>query len=94
MAFFLHPAIPFDNNQAERDIRPVKLRQKISGSFRSEYGTRNFLRIRSYMSTLKKQGKSIFPCIPEWIEQVNWIYAQQKLRDSASEQLPLFVLCF
>ncbi|HDX9580535.1 TPA: transposase [Bacillus pseudomycoides] len=68
LAFFLHPAIPFDNNQAERDIHPVKLRQKISGSFRSEYGAHNFLRIRSYMSTLKKHGKSIFPCIQEKIE--------------------------
>ncbi|MGS0418445.1 IS66 family transposase (plasmid) [Bacillus mycoides] len=68
LAFLLYPAIPFDNNQAERDIRPVKLRQKISGSFRSEYGARNYLRIRSYMSTIKKQGKSIFQCIKEWIE--------------------------
>ncbi|MEH7464376.1 IS66 family transposase [Bacillus thuringiensis] len=68
LAFLLYPAIPFDNNQAERDIRPVKLRQKISGSFRSEYGARNYLRIRSYMSTIKKQGKSIFRCTKEWIE--------------------------
>ncbi|HDX9589704.1 TPA: transposase [Bacillus pseudomycoides] len=52
--------MPFDNNQAERDIRPVKLCQKISGSFRSEYGTHNFLRIRIYMNQLKNKGNRSF----------------------------------
>lgn len=68
LAFLIHPAIPFDNNQAERDIRSIKVQQKISGSFRSAYGADNFLRVKSVISTLKKQGKSVFHAIQELLE--------------------------
>jgi transposase len=51
--------VPFSNNQGERDIRMVKLQQKISGSWRTKTGADHFCAIRSYVSTMKKQDYDV-----------------------------------
>ncbi len=59
LRFMYHFEVPFDNNQAERDLRMQKLRQKISGCFRSMIFAQYHARIKGYISTLKKQGLDV-----------------------------------
>jgi hypothetical protein len=59
LKFIIEEHVPFDNNQAERDLRMIKVKQKISGCFKEQAYAEYFARIRSYISTLKKNDQDI-----------------------------------
>ena|SRR5579872_986132 len=63
LAFLDDLAIPFDNNQAERDLRDLKVQQKVSGCFRSDWGADAYATIRGYLATLRKQGHALLAAL-------------------------------
>ncbi|MGG0259733.1 IS66 family transposase, partial [Bacillus mycoides] len=69
LGFLTHADIPFDNNEAERDIRMAKVKQKVSGTFRTEDGARIFCLTRSFIQTAQKQGKHVFHTIEQLIRE-------------------------
>ena len=77
MGFFEYEGIPFDNNLAERDLRMMKIREKISGTFRSDEHTAAFANIRSVIATLKKQGRSVLSGISEMIHSPREMFSTQ-----------------
>ena len=72
LAFTTDPAIPFDNNLAERDIRMVKIRQKISGCLRTLTGAEHFAAIRSYTATAGKNNINIYQPLVQLAEGNAW----------------------
>ena len=59
LAFAFEPGVPFTNNQAERDLRPVKVKQRVSGCFRTESGAGVYARISGFVSTMRKNGRNV-----------------------------------
>ena len=63
LAFLEYAEVPFTNNQAEQDVRMAKIKQKVSGCFRSWKGAELFASIRSYISTCIKQEEGVFKAL-------------------------------
>ncbi len=61
--FTRNPQLPFTNNEAERKVRMPKVKFKVAGCFRTPWGVQAFCITRSYLSTLKKQGRELLPSL-------------------------------
>jgi transposase len=75
LEYAFNPKIPFTNNQAERDLRNVKVKQKISNSFRTQEGAKIYARIQGFVSTLKKQEMNIFQELVNVFKQKDIIFS-------------------
>src|SRR5881227_1361225 len=73
LRFAVDPQVPFDNNAAERDIRMVKIKQKVSGCMRTLTGAQDFAAMRSYLSTAAKHGRRPFDVLTELTNGNVWV---------------------
>ena len=67
--------VPFDNNLVERDIRMIKIQQKISGSWRTATGADRFFALRAYISTTRKQSRDILDALARLADHTPWLPA-------------------
>ena len=75
LRFLTDTRIPFTNNGSERDLRMVKLQQKISGTFQSDEGARSFARVRSYLQTAAKQNQNLLGVLTQLFATGPWLPA-------------------
>jgi len=75
LRFLTDTRVPFTNNGSERDLRMVKLQQKISGSFQSDHGAEDFARIRSYLQTAAKQNQNLLDVLVQLFTTGPWLPA-------------------
>jgi transposase len=65
LRFMTEPGVPFTNNLAEQAVRMLKVKQKVSGGFRTLTGTPSFCTLRSYLDTLRQQGANLFHALTQ-----------------------------
>ena len=75
-AFARYAEVPFTNNQAERDLRMVKGKEKVNGGFATVYGAAVFARIRGFCSTARKQGKHVFKELSQALQEPDYVLIQ------------------
>jgi len=75
LAFAFNKEVPFTNNLAERDIRPAKVKQKISNCFRTFKGAEIYARIEGFVSTARKNKRCVFSELSNTFEGYNFIIA-------------------
>lgn len=66
-------SVPFTNNQAERDLRMAKVKQKVTGGFRTQEGARVFAQVRGFCSTARKQGKQVFKELRRALQEPDYL---------------------